>query len=62
MVFAANTIFILKFPRGIVSQKSKLELKFLFSAHRLMMLYICTKFHENIFDACEVIEPAQFSY
>ena len=25
-----------------------MELGFLFSAHRLMMVYICTKFHENI--------------
>ena len=27
-----------------------MELGFLFSAHRLMMVYICTKFHENILD------------
>ena len=25
----------------------KVELRFLFSAHFLMMLYICTKFYEN---------------
>ena len=27
-----------------------MELGFLFSAYRLMMVYICTKFHENILD------------
>ena len=27
-----------------------MELGFLFSAHSLMMVYICTKFHENILD------------
>ena len=28
-----------------------MELGFLFSAYRLMMVYICTKFHENILDS-----------
>ena len=33
-----------------------MELQFLFSAHRLMMVYICTKFHENILNGIKVIE------
>ena len=35
---------------------------FLFSAHRLMMVYICTNFHENILDGIKVIEQTRFSY
>ena len=27
-----------------------------------MMLYICTKFHENIFDNSQVMERTRFSY
>ena len=33
----------------------------LFSAHRLMVIYICTKFHENILDGIKVIERTHFS-
>ena len=33
----------------------------LFSAHRLIMVYICTKFHENILDGIKVIERTRFS-
>ena len=40
----------------------KLELRFFFSAHRLMMIYICPKFHENILDSIKVIERTGFSY
>ena len=36
-------------------------LGFLFSAHRLMMVYICTKFNENILDGIKVIERTRFS-
>ena len=44
-------IFIEKFQKGIIP----------FSAHRLMMVYICTKFHENILDGMKFIEQIQFS-
>ena len=37
-----------KFRRGIIPQKMKLELWFLFSAHHLIFVYICTKCQENI--------------
>ena len=33
-----------------------MEYKFLFSAHRLIMVYICTTFHENILNGIRVIE------
>ena len=33
---------------------------FFFPAHRLIVVYICTKFHENILDGIEVIEWTQF--
>ena len=37
-----------------------MELRFLFSAHRLMV-YICTKFHKKILEGIKVIERTQFS-
>ena len=36
------------------------ELRFLCSARRLMMLYICMKFVENILNGFQVIERTQF--
>ena len=35
-------------PRAITPNFSKPELWFRCSAHRLIVLYICVKFHENI--------------
>ena len=35
------------------------DLRFLCSAHRLMMLYISMKFHENILNGFQVIEQTQ---
>ena len=40
-------IFIAKFSKGH-NFIMYMELQFLFRAHHLMMLYIFTKFHENI--------------
>ena len=45
-------IFIGKFQRGIIP---------FFSAHHLMMVYTCTKFHENILQGIKVVEQTQFS-
>ena len=42
-------IFIGKISKGHNSVKNVDGIS-LFSAHRLMMVYICTKFHENILD------------
>ena len=49
-------IFIPKISKGHNSVKNVGGVKFLFSAYHLMMVYICTKFHENILDGIEVIE------
>ena len=40
--------FPAKMFRGITLSKLHVELLSLFSAYCLMVLYICTKFHENI--------------
>ena len=37
-----------------------MELRFLFFANRLMVVHICTKFHENILDSIIVIEDMTF--
>ena len=38
-----------------------MKLKLFFSAHVLMVVYICTKFHENILDGIKVIERTRVS-
>ena len=43
-----------------VKKKEKVELQSSFSGHYLMMLYICTKFWENISKDFKVFEQAQF--
>ena len=43
-----QTILKGKMSKGHNSVKNVGGVTFLFSAHRLMMVYICTKFHENI--------------
>ena len=50
-----------KFKGALFRKKMWMELPFFFSAYRLMMVYICTKFHENIFDSIKVIEWTRFS-
>ena len=42
-------------------KKTLQELLFLLSTRLLMLLYICTKFHENILDGIKVIEQTRFS-
>ena len=55
--FIQRTQFSLeKFQRGIIQYKMYMELQFFFFAHYLMVVYICTKFHENIFNGIKVIE------
>ena len=51
-------IFFRKISKGHISAKKEkqVELRFLFSARCLVMFYICTKFHENIFDGFKVID------
>ena len=38
-----------------------MELQFFFTAHRLIVVYISTKFHENILGGIKVIERTRFS-
>ena len=42
--------FIGKNSKGHNSVKNVDGVTFLFSAHRLIMVHICAKFHENILD------------
>ena len=44
-------ISIRKIPKGHNSVKNVVECRILFSAHGLMMVHICTKFHENILNS-----------
>ena len=52
-----DIVSLLKFSKGIILSKMLVELKFLISANCLVMLCICTKFHENISKDFRVIEP-----
>ena len=36
-----------------------MELRFFFSTHRLIVVYICTKFHENILNGIRVMDRTQ---
>ena len=47
---------IFNVQRTITPKVCSPELRFLHSARRLMVLNICVKFHENIFNAFEVTE------
>ena len=49
-------ISIVKFSKGHSSLKLYVEFKLFFSAHHLIMLFICNTFHENISKGFRVIE------
>ena len=55
-------IFIEKISKGHNSVKTVdgVTVLFFFYAHRLMVVYICTKFHENILDGIKVLERTRF--
>ena len=59
--YSADMVFIAKISKGCNSVKVLVELQFFFSAHRMMVVYISTKYHENILDSIEVIERTRFS-
>ena len=50
-----------KISKGHNSIKNVSEVTVLVSAYCLMIVYICTKFHENILDSMKDIERTQFS-
>ena len=53
-------ISMVKFSKGHNSvKKMSVELRFLISTHRVMMFYICTKFHELIFNRFRNVERTQ---
>ena len=60
--YEADTLSILKVKKGHNSVKMKIGLRLLLSAHWLVILYICTKFNENILNDFKIVEQAQFSY
>ena len=55
-----DTIFRGKNSNEHNSVKMWVELRFLLSAHRLMAVYNCTKFHENFLDGIKVIMRTRF--
>ena len=62
--YRADTIFIRKNSKrhNSIENVGKEQLRFFFfSAHCLMMVYICTKFHENIHNGIKAIEWTRFS-
>ena len=54
-------IFIGKISKGHKSVKNVDGVTIFFSAHCLMMIYICTKFHENIPNGIKIIERIRVS-
>ena len=54
-------IFIAKISKEHNSVKNVEDLQSFFSAYRLMMVYIRTKFHENILYGIKVMELTRFS-
>ena len=50
---------IFNVQRPIFPKVSNPELQFLRSAHRLVVLNICVKFHENILNGFKVTERAR---
>ena len=53
-------IYYFQFQRAITPKIRNPELRFLRSARRLMLLYICVKFHENISNGFWVTERTRF--
>ena len=60
--YRADTISILKITKGNNSAKNVGGVTVLISARRLVMLYICAKFHEIISNGIKVIERTRFLY
>ena len=60
--YTADTISILKITKGNNSAKNEGGVPISISAHRLVMLYISTKFCEIISNDTKVIERTQFLY
>ena len=55
-----SKIYYFQFQRAITPKIRNPELWFLRSVRRLMLFYICIKFHENISNGFGVTEQTQF--
>ena len=55
-------ISIIIITKGHIFVILLVELQFLFSAHCLIMIYICTKFGESILKSLRVMEQTRFQY
>ena len=55
---SGHKITIIDF-KELITKMYRQDLRFLYSARRLMMLYISMKFHENILNGFQVIEGTQ---
>ena len=60
--YRADTISILKITKGNNSAKNVGGVNVVIIARRLVMLYICAKFHEIILTGIKVIERTRFLY
>ena len=47
---------IVNTQRAITPKVGKPELRFMFSAHRLIVFNVCVKFHENVSSGFKVME------
>ena len=61
LMVKSGHVFYSQISKGHNSEKMQMEFWFFFSAHRLIVVYICTKFHENILSSIQVIERTRFS-
>ena len=55
-------IYYFQFQRAITPKIRNPELRFLHCIRRLMLLYICVKFHENISNGFGITERARFCF
>ena len=60
--YRADTISIRKITKGNNSAKNVGGVTVFISAHRLVMLYISTKFYEIISNGIKVVERTRFVY
>ena len=58
-LWSGHEFIMVKFKRGITPKLSGQDLRFLCSARRLMMFYICMKFRENILNGFQVIKQTR---
>ena len=59
---AGHNLTIWNKQMGIITAEQKVEVWFFFSAHHLILPYICTKFHIEILEGFKVIELMQPLY